>query len=131
MAMSDYLEEQLSSFLFRSNSTNFVTPDSLYLALYTSDPTDADIGDEVTTTGTGYERQLLSIGSDINGVSTNNIQVDFAEANISWGDVTHIGVRDELTAGNLLLHASLIKSLFVESGDTFSITIGNLRLTLK
>lgn len=131
MAMSNYLESQMSNFLFKSNSNNFVTPDSIYLALYKSDPTDSDVGDEVSSSGTGYERQLLSINDAVNGLSTNNIQINFSEANIAWGEITHIGIRDELTGGNLILHSNLVKSIVIESGDTFSITVGNLRLTLR
>ena len=84
MAMSNYLESQMSNFLFKSNSNNFVTPDSIYLALYKSDPTDSDVGDEVSSSGTGYERQLLSINDAVNGLSTNNIQINFSEANIGF-----------------------------------------------
>ena len=78
------------------------SPTDLYLALFTEDPTPAGTGQEVT--GDGYERMevtwaLLSGRVDAAGNSNN---ITFPEALADWGLVTHWGVMDDVTEGNLL-----------------------------
>ena len=50
--MSNYLENALVNAVLRN--TSYTSPATVYLALYTSDPTDADAGTEVS--GTSYAR---------------------------------------------------------------------------
>ena len=44
--------------------------------------------------------------------------------------VTHIGVYDHVSAGNLLFHGALSSSKAVDAGDTFKIAIGDLDISL-
>jgi hypothetical protein len=98
------------------------------VALYTADPTDADSGTEVS--GGSYARTSVTFGAPSNGVATNSADVTFPTSTGSWGTVTHVGVRDAVTSGNLLYHAALTTSKTVSSGDIFKISSGNLSVTL-
>jgi hypothetical protein len=100
----------------------------VYLGLYTSDPTDADTGTEVS--GNAYARQAITFGAPSNGVSTNTAAIEFPQATGSWGTVTHIGIEDALTSGNLLYHTPLDASKTIATGDVFRIAIGSLSVTL-
>ncbi len=51
--MSNYLENALINATLRN--TSYTSPTTVYVALYTSDPTDADSGTECS--GTSYARQ--------------------------------------------------------------------------
>jgi len=124
--MSNYLENALINVTLRA--TSYTAPTTVYVALYTSDPTDADIGTEVT--GGSYARTAVTFAAPSNGVSTNSADVTFPTCTAGWGVVTHIGLRDASTAGNLLYHTPLDTSKTIDSGDIFKISTGNLSVTL-
>ena len=124
--MSNYLENALINATLRN--TSYTSPAVVYLALYTSDPTDADSGTEVT--GNAYARQAITFGAPSNGVSTNTAAIEFPQATGSWGTVTHVAIRDALTTGNMLFHTPLDASKTIATGDVFRVAIGSLSVTL-
>ncbi len=123
---SNYLENALINAVLRN--TSYTSPATVYVSLYTSDPTDADSGTEVS--GGSYARTSVTFGAPSNGVSTNSADVTFPTCTASWGTVSHIGIHDASTAGNLLFHTPLDTSKTIDSGDIFKITTGNLSVTL-
>jgi len=124
--MSNYLENALINATLRN--TSYTSPATVYLSLYTSDPTDADAGTEVT--GNAYVRQAITFGAPSNGVSTNSAAIEFPQATGSWGTVAYIGIRDALTNGNLLYHTPLDASKAIATGDVFRVAVGSLSVTL-
>ncbi len=120
--MSNYLENALINATLRN--TSYTSPATVYLALYTSDPTDADTGTEVS--GGSYARQSITFGSPSNGVSTNSAAIEFPQATDSWGTVAYVGIRDASTSGNLLFHTALDASKTIATGDVFRVAIGSL-----
>ncbi len=124
--MSNYLEGALINAVLRN--TAFTSPATVYLALYTSDPTDADAGTEVS--GNAYARQSITFGAPSNGVSTNSAAIEFPQATGSWGTVAYVGIRDASTAGNLLFHTALDASKTIATGDVFRVAAGSLSVTL-
>jgi hypothetical protein len=124
--MSNYLENALINVTLRA--TSYTAPTTVYVALYTTDPTDADTGTECS--GTSYARQSVTFGAPSNGVSTNSAAVEFPQAGGSWGTITHIGIRDASTAGNLLYHTALDASKTIATGDVFRIATSSLSVTL-
>lgn len=124
--MSNYLEDALINATLRN--TSYTSPATVYVGLYTSDPTDADTGTEVS--GGSYARQAVTFGAPSNGVSTNSAAIEFPQATGTWGTVGWIGIEDALTGGNLLYHTALDASKTIESGDIFKIAIGSLSVTL-
>ena len=123
---SNYLENALINAVLRG--TAYSSPSTVYVSLYTTDPTDADTGTEVS--GGSYARTAVTFGAPSNGVSTNSADVTFPTATAGWGTVTHIGIHDASTGGNLLFHTPLSTSKTIDSGDIFKITSGNLSVTL-
>lgn len=104
----------------------------LYVALYTADPTDSDAGTEVS--GTNYTRELASFGS-ASGTSPssidNDVDIQFNTAGSGgWGTISHVGVRDDISAGNLLYHGALNTSKTVSENDSFVFRSGDLTLQL-
>jgi hypothetical protein len=124
--MSNYLENALINVTLRA--TSYTAPTTVYLALYTTDPTDADTGTECS--GTSYARQAITFGAPSNGVSTNSAAIEFPQAGGAWGTITHIGIRDALTTGNLLYHSPLDASKTIATGDVFRVASGSLSVTL-
>mgnify|MGYP003340572842 FL=1 len=124
--MSNYLENALINATLRN--TSFTSPTTVYVGLYTSDPGEGNTGTEVS--GTSYARQSATFGSPSNGVSTNSAAIEFPQAGGSWGTVSHIGILDASTSGNLLYYTALDASKTIDTGDVFRIAIGSLSVTL-
>lgn len=125
--MSNYLENALINATLRA--TTYTAPATVYVSLWTSDPTDADTGTEVS--GGSYARTAVTMGAPSNGVTTNSADVVFPTATGSWGTVGWVGINDALSGGNLLYHTALDVSKTVVSGDIFKIVAGNLSVTLS
>ena len=123
---SNYLENALINAVLRN--TTYTSPTTVYVSLYVSNPTDADSGTEVS--GGSYARTAVTFGAPSNGVTTNSADVTFPTSTLSWGTVTHIGIHDASTAGNLLFHSPLDTAKTIDSGDIFKIETGNLSVTL-
>lgn len=124
--MSNYLENALINATLRA--TTFTSPATVYVGLYTSDPTDANTGTEVS--GGSYARTAVTFGAPSNGVATNSAAVEFPQCTSTWGTVSHIGILDASTSGNLYYHTALDSSKTIETGDVFKIAVGNLSVTL-
>jgi hypothetical protein len=124
--ISNYLENALINGTLRA--TTFTAPAAVYVSLHTADPTDAGTGTEVS--GGSYARQAATFGAPSNGASTTTADITYPQATASYGTVTHIGIFDALTTGNLLYHSPLNTSKTIDTGDIFKITSGSLTVTL-
>lgn len=124
--ISNYLENALINGTLRA--TTFTAPAAVYVSLHTADPTDAGSGTEVS--GGSYARQAATFGAPSNGASTTTADITYPQATASYGTVTHIGIFDALTTGNLLYHTPLNTSKTIDTGDIFKITSGSLTVTL-
>jgi hypothetical protein len=126
--MSNYLENALLNGTL--NGTTYTAPTTVYVGLYTSDPTDANTGTEVS--GGSYARKAVTFAtaSGTSGSVATNADVTFDEATAAWGIVSYIGILDALTGGNLLYHTELDVAKDIDTGDIFTITTGNLTVTL-
>jgi len=125
--MSNYLENALINVTLRA--TSYTAPTTVYVGLFTSDPTDAGSGTEVS--GGSYARTAVTFGAPANGVTTNSADVTFPTCTASWGTVGWIGIHDASTSGNLLYHSPLDTSKTIDTGDIFKISSGNLSVTLS
>lgn len=124
--MSNYLENALINGTLRA--TTYTAPTTVYVGLYTSDPTDANTGTEVS--GGSYARKAVTFGAPSNGVSASSADVTFDQATASWGTIGWIGILDASTSGNLLYHTPLTTSKTIDTGDIFKIASGSLTVTL-
>ena len=124
---SNFLENALINATLRA--TTYTSPATVYVSLWTTDPTDAGSGTEVS--GGSYARTAVTFGAPSNGVTTNSADVTFPTATASWGVVGWIGINDAASSGNLLYHSPLDTSKTIDSGDIFKISTGNLSVTLS
>lgn len=128
-AASDYLETATLNYFLRNQAV--AQPTSVWLALYISDPTDADTGTEVS--GGGYARKQVTFGAptQVGGkaVVSNNQKVEFDIATTDWGTIPYWGIRDAATGGNLLVRGSWSRSESVLTGNRLSVEIGNIQVT--
>jgi len=128
--LSDWAEQQMINALLRG--TNFVAPAtaSLRLALFTADPTDAGNLNEVPS-GTWYTRQptgawTAPAPAGSAQQSTNAASITFPAVTVSAVTVTHVGIYDANTAGNMLFSAPMQSAKTLQVGDVLSFAPGTL-----
>ena len=128
---SDYVENQILDCYL--NQSNITAPTAIYLGLHTASPADDASGTEVS--GNGYARVAIttkfSAASGTGGSLSSNADITgFAASGGNWGTVSHVGIWDASTSGNLLFHTALDSSAAVNDGDSYQISSGNLTITV-
>lgn len=102
---------------------------TVYVALYTTNPTAGDTGTEVT--GGSYARTAITFSAFSAAASSNSGAVTFPTATANWGTVSHWGIRDASSAGNLLYYGPFTSSQTVNSGSTFKIQAGGMTCSIS
>lgn len=124
-AMSDYLENKLLDAVLRN--TAFTSPTTVYIGLSTGSFGDDNSGTELT--GNNYSRVSIAFDAASGGTTDNTSNVEFAAATGSWGSVSHYGLFDASSSGNLLIHGAFTAAKTIASGDILRINAGELDIT--
>lgn len=127
--MSDYLENKLVDHIFRARS--FTAPSTIYVALFTAAPSDSGGGTEVS--GGSYARVQVGpsdsawkstqgtttavASSGTGGQTMNGSSITFPTPSANWGSITHFGIFDASSGGNLLFWGALTTAKTVNNGD--------------
>jgi hypothetical protein len=142
-AASDWLENKLVDYVFRGRA--WTPPATLYLALFTAAPSDSGGGTEVSASGyarvaitSGYAAWKSTQGTTADEASTgtggqtvNAAVLSFPTPTANWGTVTHVGLFDASTSGNLVAHGALTSSKTVNLGQAGpSFSVGALTITV-
>ena len=128
-AASDYLENKLLDHSL--GKAAYTMPTTVYVGLHTGSPLDDASGaNEVSTSGSAYVRKAAGWASASGGSSSTNVTITFDAATSNWGSISHIGIYDASSAGNLLFHGAVTTAKTIETGDTFQISSGNLTISL-
>jgi|TARA_R100000951_G_scaffold34172_1_gene29129 hypothetical protein len=125
MSFSNYLETEILDFAFTTGTAT--RPTAWFIALYTAPPSDSGGGTEVSTGGYARQSVTFSVSGD---TASNTGAVEFPTATASYGTVTHVGVFDASSSGNLLAFSALNVSKAIDTGDVFRIPTGDLDITL-
>lgn len=125
MSYSDYTEDKIQDHIH--GGAAFTQPSGHYIALYSSAPSDAGGGTELT--GNGYARQAVTYSASSGGVSANSGVVTFTASGGNWLAAIHAGTFDALTGGNLLEH-NAITSVTVTDGNNVSFAVGQITSTV-
>lgn len=138
MSASNYVEDNVINSTLRGAA--YPVPSGVYVALFTADPTDADVtANEVQASAwPSYARQDAADGGAISsgwtapadGVSSNAKTIEFP-ANDGAGTVavTHFALYDAASGGNMLFHAPLESAKNIEVGDVMAFAIGSIVVT--
>ena len=155
-AASNYLELEVLDHVLGEGSRDFASPSTLYVALFTGTAgtvltalesgTNSITGTgnwgyyEVTPTATNYARQGVNFATAASGSAASNSTVTFPVAGANYDSttgslgatVTCIAIVDHATAanGNVLFFGQLTTSKPVSSGDQFTVSSGNLTVSL-
>lgn len=87
---------------------NHLIDSSAYIALF---------NENTEINQASYKRMLATFVQPTNGQTSNNADVLFPIANENWGNVTHIGIFDATSGGNLLFksQAEFVKNIDISS----------------
>jgi len=124
-AMSDYLENKVLDHVL--GTTAYTMPTTVYVGLSTGSFNDDNSGTELS--GSGYARQTATFNAAASGSADNSAAIDFPAATASWGVISHFGLFDASTGGNLLIHGALTQSKTVDTGDILRIAAGDMDIT--
>lgn len=100
-------------------------PANVFVALYSTAPTDSTSGTEVT--GNGYGRQIVSFGTAANGAIASSGNVTFtANASSTWTTAVAVALTDASTAGNILVYANIVPTRTLKNGETLTFETANI-----
>lgn len=122
-SLSNYAENKVLDHVL---GTTAYTKPTTYVALYTVAPTDSSAGTEVT--GGSYARLVGAFDAATGGASSNSSNLDFT--GMPACTVVAIGVLDNSTGGNLLIHGTLTANKVLDAGDTLRVATGDLDITI-
>ena len=125
MSFSNTFETTVLTWVFTTGSAT--RPTAWHIALYTSAPSDTGGGTEVS--GGGYGRKAVTF-TILGNTASNNAAIEWDTATSSFGTVTHVGVFDAASGGNLIAYAALTTSKTIDTGDVFRLPSGDLDITL-
>ena len=127
MDFTNYLADRLVQATVRN--VVWTSPEKVYLALYTEDPTKAGFSSNEVDEES-YNRQAVTFTAPVDGVSENANQIDFSTATSDWGTVGWVSIMDKETGGFMLYFKELDNAKDVLTGDQFKIDAGKLNLQL-
>ncbi len=134
-AFADYAENKIMQKIFKNGDDgdnidpNWTVIPDVYIALFTAAPDDTGGGTEVT--GGSYARKIVTAGFTVtNGHADNTSDITFVQATADWGTITHMGIFDAITSGNLLFHAALTESRAVNNGGQFKFLATDLDIDI-
>ena len=126
-AMSNYLENEILDHILRNAA--FTSPSAVYLGLSTGTFGDDNSGTELT--GNNYSRVAVTFDPASGGATDNTGAIEFAAATGTWGTVSHFGLFDQASGGNLLINGAFSNGgKAIASGDVLKIDAGDLDITI-
>ena len=126
MSFTNFLETEILDHVFAGAA--YTAPSQHYLGLFTAAPGEAGGGTELS--GSAYARRPVDFSTS-GATTSNDAAIEFPTATGSWGTVTHVGVFDAASSGNLMAYATLSSSKAIATGDVFRVPSGDLDITLN
>lgn len=128
MSFTDYLEQKVLEHTFRN--TAYTSPTTVYLGMLSAAPTDSTAGTELASLY-GYARQAVAFDAYSAGKSVANTSNEtFTASGGAWNTITHFGVYDASSGGNLLAYGEILPNVLVSDGETFTVEAGKLVIEL-
>ena len=132
-AFSDHLENELVNVTLRGAT---YTGGAVFIALFTTNPTDAGTGTEVSDSAYTRQKAHTTVVSDgftapANGSTSNTRTIVFPPIVDTQTTITHWGIFDAQASGNLLYHAEMLNPKTLDPTDVVSFPIGSLTVVLS
>ena len=126
MPISNDLANKLANATVRNVS--YSSPATVYVALYSTAPTAATSGTELS--GSGYTRESVTFDTPTAGTVASNVAVSFGAATADWLPAVAIAVTDASTSGNIMWFKSIATQV-VKNGNTLELDSGDITITIS
>lgn len=137
---SNYLENKIVEWL--DGVAMPAAPTILYVALFSSDPTDANAGTEITSTITGAATRtavanaawtVTTATTTLDAKIENNADITITNNSTNSTNVnaTHFGVYNAATSGELLFHGQLASTVTITPGSVIKFAPNSIILTVQ
>ena len=117
-------------------TAEYTFPATVYVALFTANPTIAGAQTSEVAEA-AYARQAVDFDASVAGASDNTAQITFPQAGTGedWGTISHFGIMDALTAGNMLGFGEFTKApadphMHITAGMQYVIPAGALDMSI-
>ena len=131
------LNNQINAIANREFGKSSEAPNNYYLGLLLATPNPDGSGlTEVSTSGTGYARQVIgnnktALSAALNGVVKNNAMITFPAAATVWGTITDVAIFDSPTGGIPLYVSTQSTPKAFGAGDVAFFDIGDISFTVQ
>ena len=109
-------------------NVSYSSPATVYVALYSTAPTAATSGTELS--GSGYTRESVTFDTPTAGTVASNVAVSFGAATADWLPAVAIAVTDASTSGNIMWFKSIATQV-VKNGNTLDLDSGDITITIS
>lgn len=136
--MTNYLEKYIRALTY-GNQLWAGKPSTFYLSLHTASPTDGTAAEVLAAntevSGKGYARIAIACNNSnwtiARNVVTNAAVISGgASATADWGTITHFGIYDAASRGNLLFYTAFSESKTISQYGSASFDAGTISLEL-
>lgn len=126
--LTDYAEKLVLDWLLTGDAVT--RPPALYVALFSSATDDTGAGTELV--GNGYARELVTVSSASSpgGTTSNSNDLLFEATGVDWDTITHMGIYDAVSGGNLLWQGAVTEPTLITVGQIFVFIVGSIDFTL-
>lgn len=129
MPKANVSKQMVLNFLCRNQGVS--QPTSLYLTLYSTNPTDADVGTEANYEG--YTRQMVTFSApQLSGgaaIIQNSAAIQFAVVPAASGTIAYAALRTAATGGDLIYYGALAATYQLNQGVQPIVPIGSLTVS--
>lgn len=127
-SLTDFAETEMLDHILKVGL--YSPPATIYLGLSTADPTDDGSG-WANPTYTGYGRKAITFAAAAARAIAQTGAVTFDPCTAGSSVITHYGLWDAETNGNLMAHGALNASKTIVAGNTPSVASGQVTITFS
>ena len=130
---TNYMETEVLSGLLNGTAIQ-LSAAKPYIALLTSAPDENGVATEVA--GGGYARVQIggtgqgNFSNNGEGVAVNDAEFRWNDCTTDWGTITHVGLFDEATNGQMLIYGTLQQPIVLETGDIFKVPANGFTISI-
>ena len=128
LMITTYMANKIQNYIFRGES--FTPPTTYYIALSKTAP-NVDGTGVTEPTNSEYERisvakNTSNFSASVDGLVKNSVALLSVDTISDWGTISHYGVYDSATGGNLLFFGELSNSRHIDVDMQLVINVGGL-----
>jgi hypothetical protein len=134
VSFTNYMENKILDHLFGGETSPYQA--AYWLGLSTSAPAEDGTNFSEPSVAFGYGRAQIDANNTVfpaavaGSIKNGGVAVSFSKATTPWGTITHFGIFDASSGGNLLAYAALTTPHVVLLNNVLTIPVDELVINL-